>query len=631
MRCSHDSERRGRPAARPPRRRPPRLTVRTVLAALVLTALSVSGFSAPLARAADVPFDLRWSQNLHGGVSRASNTTTTCSKGRYSDSCPDVQAGTPSENYRFWMTFIDADGDPSTFDSSRADLKIPAGATVTYARLYWGGLLRASQDNPDLPPGNRLAPDAAAKNKVKLKVPGRAAYRTVTAAPRDVDETTTSSLPVYQASADVTALVAAGGAGPYWVADVQGARGDGGTNCNGWTLVVAYEDDASPLRNVAVFDGLVNEGASDPPVTIRLSGYQTPPRGRVHAQVGIVAYEGDVTADGDGASVTSGAGPAVRIGNATNPPDDLFNSSITTLGAQDLARRPAYINTLGYDSDVFDISSAVHNGDTSMGIELNTHGDAYLPGVVFTQIDLYAAHLDVDKTVKGPSPARPGDILEYTVRVTDTGPVGAASVILEDVVPPHSAYVPGSLRVDGKPPAAGTATVTGGRITARLGTGATATAGGALAPGQSARVTFKVTVANSAAGRTVDNAATVGYASRNLPSHALTDTSNTVRTPVVVRDPTKPPGTGTPKPPTSPPPTHTPTHTPTPTPSHTGAASPPVPPPHHPGGPGPGHLADSGAPWAAPLTVAAVLLAGAGALALTRRRQPGDSSRSPGR
>src|SRR5688500_3372534 len=35
--------------------------------------------------------------------------------------------------------WVDVDGDPSTFNSSRATVTVPAGATVDQAALYWGG------------------------------------------------------------------------------------------------------------------------------------------------------------------------------------------------------------------------------------------------------------------------------------------------------------------------------------------------------------------------------------------------------------------------------------------------------------------------------------------------------------
>lgn len=368
---------------------------------------------------ADAAFALRYSANLYGGVARAANSIVTCSSEKYGPvSCAQAQAGAVRENYPYWMTFIDADTDQATFDSSSAVLDLRPGDEVAYARLYWGCLLEAEDDSPDLPAGNRLAPDPAAKGTVKLKVPGSGGYATVTAAASDVVESTISGNPVYQASADVTGLVKGAGGGAYWVADVQAARGDGGSNCSGWTLVAAYARPGDKPRNIAIFDGLVEQSASAPPLTLNLSGFQTPRAGPIAAQVGIVAYEGDADATGDSATIQTAKGPATVLSNAVNPADDVFNSTITTLGAQTRSRTPAYLNTLGYDSDVFDASQAFRNGDTSMRLTLATDGDAYLPGVVFTQIDLLRPRVFVAKRVSA-RVVRPGQRVRYTITLTN--------------------------------------------------------------------------------------------------------------------------------------------------------------------------------------------------------------------
>lgn len=71
-----------------------------------------------------------------------------------------------SVNENISMQNIDIDGDPTTFNSSSADLKVPAqkdGSPTTcyrisYAALYWGAMLQ-SGSRTDI-------------NKIKLKVPG---------------------------------------------------------------------------------------------------------------------------------------------------------------------------------------------------------------------------------------------------------------------------------------------------------------------------------------------------------------------------------------------------------------------------------------------------------------------------
>ena len=47
-------------------------------------------------------------------------------------------------NGDFDMFYVDVDNDPNTYNSSRAEVRLPQGGRVTYARLYWGGNLRSA-------------------------------------------------------------------------------------------------------------------------------------------------------------------------------------------------------------------------------------------------------------------------------------------------------------------------------------------------------------------------------------------------------------------------------------------------------------------------------------------------------
>ncbi len=165
------------------------------------------------------------------------------------------------------MTWIDADTDPATFDSSSADLALPAGARVLFAGLYYGGKLTAG--NGGSPP-----PNPGARNTVRFKAPGDTAYRTVTAS--QIDESSTQ----YQGFANVTAIVDGAGAGH--LLDRERAarhRDNSGGQLGGWALVVAYGDPDAPSRNLSIFDGM--QTVSSAAVTIPLSGFQTPLSGPV--------------------------------------------------------------------------------------------------------------------------------------------------------------------------------------------------------------------------------------------------------------------------------------------------------------------------------------------------------------
>lgn len=151
--------------------------------------------------------------------------------------------------------------------------------------------------------------------------------------------------------------------------------------------------------------------------------------------------------------------------------------------------------------------------------------------------------LSVDKSVtniSGNNPAQVGDTLEYQVDVTNSGGSDAPMSVLTDQIPAGTTYVRGSLKIaagagagnltDAKGDDRGDYDATQDQVTARLGTGGTATAGGVLAPGAKATVTFRVTVDAESAAGSVHNVASVAYQDPIQNNAAKTSTSNTVST-----------------------------------------------------------------------------------------------------
>ncbi len=492
---------------------------------------------ASAARKAPLPFAQRYLNNFRGGVTRAANTVLTCYPPAVPD-CSTRQNG--SGNNSVASTYVDVDSDATTFNSSTASLQTSAGAKVAYARLYWGGRSQTTTDTPGLPAGNRLSPNIALRGQVLIKAPGSSTYQTVTAAAGDIGDTpdgTTTAGIVYGASADVTSLVANAGAGTYAVGNIQSGRGfDGLGAFGGWTLVVAYRDPTLPLRNISVFDGFLQQAAGTPDTTVTLSGFQTPSTGAVNVQLGQVALDGDNAITGDSQLVKSTNGPLTVLSDALHPADNFFNSTIANLGSQVTARNPTYTNTLGYDSNIVDASSAFRNSDTSAQFTFRTTGDSYWPQAFFTQTDLHQANVQLTKTaqVVGGGTPTPGSVVQYTVTATNNGDDNAINVVLSDPIPANTTYVPGTIVVASgpnagpktDPPGDDQGEIVANQIGAQLGTGATAFAGGRLSPGQSTSVTFRVTLGEGSAGTSVTNTATVNYASADTPTDTGTATAS---------------------------------------------------------------------------------------------------------
>ncbi len=449
-------------------------------------------------------FTSRYNTNASGTVQIVGNALLTCTA---SATCTAAQAGTGAslDNNGFTMVDIDIDGDATTQNSSSATFTVPPSGTVLFAGLYWGA-----------------RSNAAARNTVRFRTPATAGYTTVTATQLDANN------PAYQGFANVTALVQAGGTGTYTVANVQ--RTLGTDQYAGWALVIVVSDPAELRRNLVVFDGYGTVQSSATTVTIPVSGFLTPSNGAVNAQLGVVAYEGDLGQTGDVLRLN-----ATNLSDAANPANNVFNSTISRLGSPIGAKLPNYANQLGFDADVISAAGILPNGSTTATITLTTGGETYYPGVVTLATQLYVPDLTTTFTktvtdVNGGTVQR-GDTLEYTIAFTNTGQDTALAVMVTDTVPTGSTYVPGSISyltsVPGGPPT-GTKTDLPGddaanyeagpnRVLARLGIGATAAAGGRLGPGQGSSFRFRVVVNPAlAAGMLVSNQAGIDYTGQTL-------------------------------------------------------------------------------------------------------------------
>jgi hypothetical protein len=310
-----------------------RRTIELRLSVSLLSARALVAALAPPALAERV-FTPRFSANDTGQIAIIGNTLMTCPT---SPLCSTVQAGggtgAQTSNNSYDMEYVDVDGDATTINSSTARLDLPAGATVLFAGLYYGGRTTAGS-------GGAPAPAPLENNLVSFAVPG-AAYTTLTA---EVDPSTVIA-GSYGAFVDVTDQVAAAGSGVYQVADVQ--AGTGLDRYAGWSLVVVYRDPAEPPRNLTVFDGLQAISQGDPPVSILLSGFQTPATGQVLTTAGFVSYEGDRSAPGDRVSLND-----IDLSDAANPATNFMNSTIGgPLGVPFTDKVPDYRNQLGFDAD----------------------------------------------------------------------------------------------------------------------------------------------------------------------------------------------------------------------------------------------------------------------------------------
>uniref|UniRef100_A0AAU2JQV4 DUF3344 domain-containing protein n=1 Tax=Streptomyces sp. NBC_00049 TaxID=2903617 RepID=A0AAU2JQV4_9ACTN len=322
-----------------------------------------------------IPFTQRYQAVQNGGLVRASNAGISCRKEEapQAEPCAEVKRGAPGVNSDFEMFYSEVDKDPDTYNSTRAELKVPQGAKVSYARLYWGGNLRVGEQKP--PEDN---------GRVLVAEPG-GAYKEVLA-DTVMGHRKDAGSDAYQASADVTPLVRKGGAGMWTVAQLNIAMGHSEVGAwGGWTLVVAYEHPQEPVRRISLWDGFEALAARAPDGTVEIAGLDAPPGSA--GKVGVVGYDGDRGALGDSLTVTADSGRRVSLSDAENPFNDVMNSTITESGRQGFVRQPEHVNNLGYDADVFDLSPALSGGAHSLNFRFTGESQGHFLGVLFVQTD----------------------------------------------------------------------------------------------------------------------------------------------------------------------------------------------------------------------------------------------------
>ena len=297
-----------------------------------------------------------------------------------------------------------------------------------------------------------------------------------------------------------------------------------------------------PLRNLAIFEGFadVTTNPGNTTVTVPISGFLTPATGTVNASVGFVTWEGD----------RGLVGEQVRLNGTILSRPGATEHQLLQLGSLRRRRQrhgpqhqlPEQLRR-GHRPCRRQRRAAEQRRRRPPSCSRRTE-DFFYPGIITTQIDLYTpAFNPVSKTVtnlSGNSPARVGDTLEYQLSYTNTGIDFADGAVVTDVLPPNVTFVPGSIVVTASPGGVNNGTKTdaagddiaeyvpGSRtVRVRIGTGATATAGGTLAPNTTVTLRFRVTLDRASSGTTVINGSTLAYRARTI-ARDYTFVGNTV-------------------------------------------------------------------------------------------------------
>ncbi|MCX4982465.1 hypothetical protein [Streptomyces sp. NBC_00572] len=397
-----------------------------VLAAVAAVGLAAGSlaFTAAGPAAADVvePFGKRYAESLYGDFTTIGNTVMGCpaAPADLAARCATAASGQGSDNNNtFVMRRIDAGGTGGGHGSSTGHVRIPAGAEVAYARLFWGGndgtykgpsgarLKRCDISGTDVEP----SPGDPTTTAPLIKV-GAAAASPVSIDSMVADPADTNGPHYYTGESDVTAAFAGVSGtdaqvtvGNIWAADGKGCVA-------GWSLTVVHKFPgpdpvrAPERRNVYVYGGHVLQRSTSPATTITVDGFH---RSGGKARAGITAYEGDWNTPGDTFLVDGKNVTEAHTGNT----DNFFVSE------DDGAVTPKLINNLSIDAKAFDIpDGAIPQGATSADLTFATRGDTYVPSALAFSVPV--PDLEITKTAS-PRTVKPGDTLTYTITAKNIG------------------------------------------------------------------------------------------------------------------------------------------------------------------------------------------------------------------
>ena len=299
------------------------------------------------------------------------------------DSAPDI----------FWRADSSsvgrAEADASiTMDQARsaAVLRLPDGATVTHAYLYWSARnVGGVDETATLDREGGFSKELSALTSWEVTV----------------NKGTPEETHQYQSVADISELVQRNGAGEYRVSGVDVSPlvdTDDARTYVGWWMVVLYEAPGLPLRSLAVLDGLDRVSKSNPQA-FALDGVAVP-NGGFEAKLGIVAFEGDNNISGDRLFINPSSSTPdddEALSDAENPADNFFNGTRSFLGAPvsvagDLPQLTGTAQSMpGIDIDVVDVTSWLSSGMTSVPVlatvdETEGEADLYFIGGWVTSI-----------------------------------------------------------------------------------------------------------------------------------------------------------------------------------------------------------------------------------------------------
>jgi large repetitive protein len=342
-------------------------------------------------------------------------------------------------------------------NSSTAMVNIPAGSTILYAELVWGGSY--SYGGQDVSASLGTAVSFKTPSGTYSIAPAAATSQTL-GVPDGAGNCGTVGYCRYVRSANVTGLVQIGQSGTYEVGGVPAtANVEPNNNSAGWTLAIVYGNPLVPPRNLTVFVGA--EGGGDAPTGV--SGFCTNLAGPVKGRLLVSAIEGDTGIVNDQMMFGPNTGAMVPLSGPNNLVGNFFGGQINgDTGALVLSGTFGTSNhnlvggttiagsRQGYDITNVDASSALVNSQTSAVAQGTTGGDQYTINALGIQIDVGAPKFPSTVKTGNRTSTYVGDIITYSVSLDNTaGTAHAANIFFTDTPPPGMSFVAGTVIVNG--------------------------------------------------------------------------------------------------------------------------------------------------------------------------------------
>lgn len=243
---------------------------------------------------------------------------------------------------------------PTILTSSSANLNLGTGDNIEAAYLYWAGC-GTGDFNIQL----NGTPINATRTFSNILVQG-------------------TDYNFFSAFADVTSLVQSQGNGTYTVSDLDVSsfinyHFENRTNFAGWAMVIIYKNNALPLNQLNIYDGLQVVSIAQNFLDVSLNALNV--IDNADAKIGFVAWEGD---SGLEVNETLRINGNIISNPPLNPATNAFNSTNSITNSNQL---------YNMDLDVYNIQNNINIGDTSALIQLTSGQDYVMINAIVTKLN----------------------------------------------------------------------------------------------------------------------------------------------------------------------------------------------------------------------------------------------------